>query len=62
MRGARRLYFLFISRYRLTGPAAEAAGVDLCEVRREEEVALVGPRTTGPEKVLVVEFGLCGRT
>ena len=37
---------------------AEAAGVDLCEVRHEEEVALVGPRTTGPHAVVVVSLSL----
>ena len=49
-----------VSRYQLTDPAAEAAGVDLCEVRPEEVVALVGPRTTGPEAELDVGFGLWG--
>ena len=34
--------------------------MDLCEVRREEEVALVGPRTAGPDNLVDVDFGLCG--
>ena len=50
-----------ISRYRLANPLSES-GVDLCEVRHEELVHHVGPRTAGPEKVLDVGFGLCGRT
>ena len=59
MRDARRLH-LYPAISSQTRPRAD--GVDLCEVRHEEEVALVGPRTTGPQKEVDVGFGLCGRT
>ena len=57
MRDARRFH-LYPAIGSQTRP--RAVGVDLCEVRHEEEVALVGPRTTGPEAELDVGFGLWG--
>ena len=50
-----------VSRYQLANPSASGGG-DRGEVRPEELVHHVGPRTTGPEKVLDVGFGLCGYT
>ena len=50
---------IFVSRYRLANPSASGGG-DRGEVRHEELIHHVGPRTTGPEKVIDVGFGLCG--